>query len=609
MLRGVEVTYGPASTLYGSDALGGVIQMTSKSPLLSGGKKFVSSGSSLIRYSSANDEKTSHVDLNMGGKKWAFLQSYTYNFFDDLRMGAKYPREFKDFGKRKQYIANIGGIDTIVTNSNELRQRPSGFRQWSLLQKVLLTPSENVRHTLNLQHSNSTNVPRYDRLQDKRNNSLRYADWYYGPQSRSLAAYEFSVGKLNWVDELKAIASYQHIGESRHTRELRRYDRFDHRFERLHVLGTTIDVKKKFKSHEFTSGLDWQYNDVNSTANRENTVTKTVSKLDSRYPNGENKMTYAGVYAQHQGSFFHNKLLVNDGIRFQVITLYSTIDDNSYYNFPVTKIRQVNNAITGNFGLAYIPNKKTRATASLATAYRAPNIDDLAKIFESDGTARQLIIPNPGLKPEHTLSLDAGFRQHLATNVVAEVTTFYTAFQNAIIVSPFQLNGQDSVLYNGSMSRVFASQNKSEAFIYGFNANTTIQFTTRLKFYSSLSYTYGRIRDNGRSKTPLDHIPPVTGKTSLVYTFQRIHTELFVLYNGWKHLEDYSNSGEDNLQYATVKGMPGWTTYNFRVGFFTIYRFQIQAAIENIMDRNYRSFSSGFSAPGRNFIVAIRRSF
>ncbi|HVG14358.1 MAG TPA: TonB-dependent receptor plug domain-containing protein, partial [Chitinophagaceae bacterium] len=211
MLQGVEVTYGPASTLYGSDALGGVIRMSSKSPQLSQDKKYIYSGTAFTRYSSANDEKTGHVEFNIGNNKWGFLQSYTYSFFDDLRMGTKYPKEFPDFGMRKEYMANIGGIDTIVTNSNQQRQRPSGFSQWSLLEKVLFAPRENVRHTLNLQHSNSTNVPRYDRLQDERNNVLRYADWYYGPQSRTLAAYELSAGKLNWVDEVKAIISYQHI--------------------------------------------------------------------------------------------------------------------------------------------------------------------------------------------------------------------------------------------------------------------------------------------------------------------------------------------------------------------------------------------------------------
>ncbi|HVG15241.1 MAG TPA: TonB-dependent receptor, partial [Chitinophagaceae bacterium] len=413
----------------------------------------------------------------------------------------------------------------------------------------------------------------------------------------------------NWVDEVKAIISYQHIDESRHTREYRRYDRFDHRFERVNVWGATLDIKKKWRSHEFTSGLDWQYNDVHSSAKRENIITKTESKLDTRYPDGENKMAYAGVYAQHQVSFFNDKFLINDGIRFQAINLYSVIDDNTFYNFPVTTIRQVNNAITGNLGFAYIPGKRTRATASLATAYRAPNIDDLAKIFESNGAAKQLIIPNPDLKPEHTVSVDAGLRQQLATNVIAEITAYYTAFQNAIVVSPFQINGADSVLYNGSMSKVFASQNKNEAFLYGFSANTTIKIVDRLKLYSAINYTYGRVKNGDKTTSPLDHIPPLTGKTSLTYTPPGIHTEFFVLYNGWKHLKDYSNSGEDNLQYATARGMPAWATYNFRISFSTFYRFQVQAAIENLFDKNYRLFASGFSAPGRNFLIALRKSF
>lgn len=609
ILEVVEVTYGPASTLYGSDALGGVIRMTSKSPQLSKEKKFLSSGSSFIRYSSANEEKTGHVDVNIGNNKLAFLQSYTYSFFDDLRMGSKYRKEYPDFGKRKQFITNINGIDSIVDNANAQRQRFSGFRQWSILQKILFVPRGTIRHTLNLQHSNTTNIPRYDRLQDKRNNILRYAEWYYGPQKRSLAAYELKTGKLNWLDDVKAIISYQNIEESRHTREFRRYDRLDHRIETVNVWGATLDVKKKIKSHEFTSGFDWQYNGVKSRAQREDIRLKSVSKLDTRYPDGKNTMSYTGVFVQHLLSLFNNKLIINDGIRLQAISLQSAINDNSFYNFPITSIRQVNHALTGNVGLAYLPDQCSRATASLATAFRAPNIDDLAKIFESNGTARQLIIPNPNLKPERTLSIDAGLQKSFALKVVAELTAFYTTFRNAIVVAPFQLNGQDSTLYNGAMSRVFASQNKNEAFLYGFSANATFQIQKYLKLYSSIGYTYGRVKNEGKETTPLDHIPPITGKTSLLYTRTKIQAEVYALYNGSKHLKDYSNSGEDNLQYATPEGMPGWVTYNFRVSYFILSGLQIQSAVENVFDRNYRAFSSGFSAPGRNFVVAIRKSF
>src|SRR5688572_8309706 len=107
MLEAVEVLYGPASTLYGSDALGGVIHFRSKSPRLvdSNGKRI--GGIGFVRYSSANSEKTAHVQMNTGGKKFAWLQSATYSDFGDSKMGGNYPDKYPDFGRRTQYVTQI----------------------------------------------------------------------------------------------------------------------------------------------------------------------------------------------------------------------------------------------------------------------------------------------------------------------------------------------------------------------------------------------------------------------------------------------------------------------------------------------------------------------
>ena len=88
MLERVEILYGPGSTLYGSDALGGVVHFRTKAPKLSLNDKTLFTGSAFARYSTANNEKTGHVDLSIGGKKFAWLQSYNFSDFDDVKMGS-----------------------------------------------------------------------------------------------------------------------------------------------------------------------------------------------------------------------------------------------------------------------------------------------------------------------------------------------------------------------------------------------------------------------------------------------------------------------------------------------------------------------------------------
>lgn len=637
MLESMEVLYGPASTLYGSDALGGVIHFRTKAPKLAlDGKKTFTSGNAFARFSSANNEKSIHADFNIGGKKFAWLQSYTFSEFGDMKMGKNYPDQYPNFGRRDSFITRINNRDTVVKNDDPNVQKFSGYQQWDILQKLLYKQSDKITHTLNFQYSNTNDVPRYDRLQDKRNfggsigNTLRWAEWYYGPQKRILTSYELSIAKAGWFDNINLNVNYQDIEESRVQRQFRATNK-EARIERVKVFGFIVDTRKLIKDHELTMGADGQFNTLKSTGTLTNVNTGVMSNLvDTRYPNGDNTMNNLGLFAQHIYKFKNKKLVLNDGLRLQHSTLNSTIADNSFRNLPYTEINQKNTALTGNIGLVYLPAPLTKISTHLSAGFRVPNVDDLAKIFESgtSGGIRQVVVPNPDIKPERTYNIDLGISQNFGKNLRLEASTFYTWFRDALVKAPFLFNGQDSILYNGVRSQVLANVNANKAYLYGFTAAvyaTVKEFT----FSSIISYTEGRFQtdasknsniyekqSNGTyalvsrkvSSKPLDHIPPVFGKTSLQYEKNKLMVELFALYNGWKRLDDFNADGEDNPQYATPDGMPGWFTLNMRSSLKVQKNITIQFAVENLFDRNYRYFSSGFSAPGRNFIIALRAS-
>jgi hemoglobin/transferrin/lactoferrin receptor protein len=102
------------------------------------------------------------------------------------------------------------------------------------------------------------------------------------------------------------------------------------------------------------------------------------------------------------------KLILNDGIRLQSVNLRSIIDDNSFFNLPVTSIEQTTFAATGNLGLVYLPTEDFRLSTGLSSGFRHPNIDDLARVFESSTALKRVVIPNPDIKPEYTYNLDLG---------------------------------------------------------------------------------------------------------------------------------------------------------------------------------------------------------
>jgi hemoglobin/transferrin/lactoferrin receptor protein len=638
MLQSIEVLYGPASTLYGSDALGGVVHLRTKNPTLQEkGKRSGLNGNSFMRFSSANQEKTIHADINWGWKKFAWLQSYTFSDFEDLKMGKNYPDKYPSFGSRDSFITRINEVDTVLQNNQSNIQKFSGYKQWDILQKLLFKPSENATHLLSFQLSNTNNVPRYDRLQDKRDfggtigRTLRWSEWYYGPQKRILTAYEFTRKNAGWLDQINLNINYQDIEESRIQRQYRALNK-EARIEKVKVFGVVADARKTWKQHEWTFGIDGQYNTLKSTGSLINMNTGLVTRLiDTRYPNGKNRMLNLGLFTQHIYKFSSNKFILNDGVRLQHSNLFSSIADNSFRNLPYTEISQKNTALTGNIGLVYLPAVSTKISINLAAGFRVPNIDDLAKIFESGTTGgiRQVVVPNPDIKPERTYNLDLNLIQSIGKNVRLEANGFYTLFRDALVKAPFLYNGQDSIIYNGVKSQVLANVNANRAYLYGFSGAAVFSFHA-FTFSTSLNYTYGRfmtdetktssiyekqsngsyalVKRNVRSK-PLDHIPPVFGKTSLAYEKKNLMLEIFSLYNGWKRLDTYNADGEDNAQYATPDGMPGWFAFNFRSSCTLKQYWVIQIAVENILDRNYRYFASGFSAPGRNLILSIRYSF
>lgn len=604
MLEKVEVLYGPSSTLYGSDALGGVILFKTKDPELADWQGNNYSTNVMTRYSSANNEATGHVDFNLGFGKFASLTSATFSKFGDMRQGNLRNPYYPALGIRNQYTERVGDSDVVFLNPDPNVQKFTGYSQVDLMQKFLYQQNEHISHKVNLQYSTTTDIPRYDRLTDIRNGTLRYAEWYYGPQDRLMGAYSFEAENLpGFIDEINAGVNYQHIEESRHQRSLNN-DVRDNRLEQLGIIGYNIDLRKKMDRHELTIGTDGQHNTVKSSAYGYNLVTGAETPVDTRYPDGGSNMFYGAVYAQHLWKIVPEKLILNDGLRLNYVDLTARFDDKSFFPFPYDEATQQNTALTGNLGLIYMPGNRWRLSLNGSSGFRSPNIDDVGKVFESV-SGEIVVVPNPNIEPEYTYNGDLGISYTDNDHIRIEANGFYTWFRNAIVTAPFALAGDSSIVYDGKLTQVVANQNKAKAYLYGVNANATLKLTPRVTFYGSFNYTYGRY-ENAGATVPLDHIPPIHGKLSLIYRQKRFEGEVYTMYNGWKRLEDYSPSGEDNLKYATPLGMPSWYTLNVRTGYRFNDNMSIQIALENITDRNYRAFASGVSAPGRNLVISLR---
>ncbi len=605
VLDRMEILYGPSSTLFGSDALGGVISLSTKEPNLSSTYKTQFSGAATLRYSSAMQENRGNIQLNIGGQKWASFTSVSYGSFGDLIQGSNRRPEYPNFGKRNIYVERVGNIDIVVPNSNPNKQIGSGYKQVDITQKFLFQASKNIQHVLNLQFSNTNDIPRYDRLSEMNGTVPVFAEWYYGPQIRNMAAYHLTAkDQVGFFKDIKITASFQDLEESRISRRFQSTNK-DFRWERINVFGLNIDAKHYYGKHELHIGAESYSNYVKSTAERVQIVSGAKSRITTRYSDGPTTMATHAIFAQHTYKI-SDQLTINDGLRYNLVQLNAQFVDTALTRFPFTKAEQSNQSITGNFGIVYATKNNLRAAFVMSTGFRSPNVDDLAKVFDS--RTGLVVVPNTSIKPEYTYNIEFNLNKY-SKSFNYGVAVFYTAFDNALVLDRYLFNGQDSIFYSGIKSAVFALQNKAKAGLYGLSLNASVQMGQTFSAEGVINFTKGQFRDAINGKTPLDHVPPTYGRFALKRQGLKWNADLSVLFNGWKRLAAYNLNGEDNLQYATPDGMPAWYTLNFRSSFQLKKQVQLQINLENIFDLNYRYFASGISAPGRNLSLSLRAAF
>ena len=611
MLENVGVFYGPSSTLFGSDALGGTVAMTTKSAkfLNGAGKKF--SGGINTRYGSVNEEKSVAVNLNYATSNFASLTFFSFNDFGDLKMGKEKNHNGDYFGERPNYVSTVNGVDQLNVNSDKYTQVGSAYKQYNFMQKFAYKTNSGYLHGLNFQYSTTSNVNRYDRLTEKSSTGLKFAEWYYGPQERLLAIYSLQKEKAFLNSDLKVNVAYQNVKESRHNRRFNNYN-LQHNEENVDMFSVSLDLDKKFTKGELFYGFESYYETLKSTAYANNINTGVVTSINTRYPNGNNNMMRNDFYISYNEKM-SGKTFWNVGARAGYTSLKSTIADNSVFALPFDEISQGNFTYSGTLGITHNTSKNFALKANVATGFRAPNIDDLAKVFESvpgsSSALGTLIVPNEDLKPEKTITGDLGIVvQSDSKKIKLESTYFYTRLYDAIVTDDFTYNEQSIVNYNGFDAQVKANQNKGKAFVTGFSTNVSAYIISDLLFSANFNYTLGRVVEEG-SQRPLDHIAPYFGKVGLAYTYNKLNLEGYMLYNGKKDISDYSTSGEDNAQYAPANGMPAWETYNFKAGFQVLNGGTLFAGVENILDTQYRVFASGINAPGRNIYGGIKYTF
>ena len=472
IIERTEIVFGSNSVIYGSDALGGVIHFYTRKPEITNGD-FELHGNGFLRYSSVNQEKTFGTGLEYGKGKLAGLTHLTISSFGDTKTGKNGNQKHIENWKRKHYQKFINGQDSMLKNPNPLTQIGTAYQQWDLMQKIIYEPHHNNRYSLNFQYSVSSNIPRYERLNEYLNGKLKYAEWHYSPQKRLLISVRADFKDLShFYDRASIIIGIQNLEEGRITRDFDNPTR-NIRTEKVGVYSMNIDLTKKIKEkHHFSYGLETFYNKINSTAYTENIYGGERGNLSTRYPDGGSEMQNFSLYANHRQNFGNpNKVqfIFSQGLRYNYISLTSIFEDKTFFPLPFDDASLNNNALSGSLGMVLKFSDNLNFRLNSSTGFRSPNVDDMGKIFDSE--AGTVIVPNPNLKPEYTYNLEAGVRGEILKKVQFDVSGFYTYLDNAIVRDNFLFNSEDSIIYDGVLSKVLANVNAEEAILYGWQVD------------------------------------------------------------------------------------------------------------------------------------------
>ncbi|MFN5169958.1 MAG: TonB-dependent receptor [Cyclobacteriaceae bacterium] len=606
-VREAEVVFGPGSVIYGSDAIGGVMDFHTLRPEFST-DGFQFSGNALARYSSANRENTGHLDFNIGLNKWAFTSSVTYSKYGDLQMGSRGPVEYT----RPDYQVRDGANDIAVINPNPDVQVESGYNQLNIMQKIRFRPNERWDITYGFHNSETSNLPRYDRLILKNSSGVfTNAEWYYGPQKWTMHALSVSHRASSALfDQARLTAAYQDYSESRHNRNFSgpNRNRITERFENVKAFSVNLDLDKQIS--ERTSlfyGAEFVTNDVNSVAQRRDIVTEAISPVSTRYPDGSvwrSLAAYASI--RHK---LNEQVILNASSRYTHVYTYAPFD-TTFFDFPFTEATLTNGSFNGALGAAVNLPGDFKIYYNLSTGFRAPNVDDIGRVFDSQPGS--VVVPNPNLKPETAYTAELGYTGRIAERVYVDFAAYYTILDNAIVRSTFQFNGQDSIDYDGTLSQVLALQNINEVRVFGTQISFRWDLTRNLRLESDLNIQRGEEKDpvTGNVYSPT-HVPPTFGSTRLSYRASKWSAMLYANYNGTIRSENLAltERADAHLYAKDAEGKPyspSWTTWNVKGSFSPLGFLTVDVGVENIFDIRYRPYSSGISAPGRNLVIALR---
>lgn len=544
----IEVLKGSGSVQYGSDAMGGVIHVFTKTQDYTAIPKWHAYAAG--RITTQDMEYTGRTSAAYSSKNFMMQGGYTYRQFGDL----------------------VGGDTTGV-------QRPSGYdeRDWDV--KMALKLSDKTELVVSSQQVLQRNVPLYHRVKLE-----NFAYYHFSPQVMQL-----SYARLNWkpggrlVNEASVTALYKHSKEGRQYNRNGNVNVYDE-LDKVNSVGATAEVYSSFNQWwTANSGIEWYSDKVRSSRTRRNG--NNVFNERGLYPDAAVQDNFSAYSLHH---FRWKKWVAEAGLRYNyfVNSLPAAITQlPGQFNKDMVKLTP--SSLVGNASLLYNISPSHIVYASFSNGYRAPGLDDMGTLGLVDFRYE---VPAYDLKPEKNSNVELGYR-FAGKQLQVSAAFFYMHISE--LISRVR-RGTDSV----QGYPVYIKTNDQEAFVRGVEISAQYQITKQLRAQSYVAYQYGQ---NLTRNEPMRRIPPMNGLSSVMYQTTKWYAGVE---QQWAAAQRRLAQGDKDDNRIPKGGTPSWMLWNVYAGYQT-GDFSIKLSLHNIGNEDYRTHGSGINGMGRALVAGV----
>ena len=541
-LEKVDVLKGIGAIEYGSDAIGGVINLVTKELNTSSFKDFRLSNTS--KFLSSQMEKTNRTEMRYATNNWTILGGLSIKRYGDI----------------------VGGDGVGY-------QAPTGYREKNYDIKAKVKISDNQEITFSTQNTIQRDIPIYHKIVlenfkinqvDKQVHNLNYLKYRYASNQKIVSEVLVTISQQR---------SIENRSNQKNNTTLLRKER-----DTIHSTGITAEmIVKPTKNWTSNTGIDIYSDLVNSNTIETNTSANTQTQKRGLYPNGSiyNNNSLFNIHYLNLG-----KLSLIAGIRYNFLDI--RISDTTLGNVTLKP-----SALVTNYGINYQLNKNNFIFGSISTGYRAPNIDDLGALGIVDFRYE---IPSYNLKPEKSKNIELGYK--------------YNSVKTNVTISVFQMNLKDviaRIIVDGQVINgynVYTKKNIESSYIKGTEISVSHQINNHFALQTNATYTYGQ---NVTKNEPMRRMPPFFGQNKLSWHSKNKTVAIRHQFAG-KQTKLAKGDIDDNR--IGVLGTAQWNTIQIDAS-IEWKHVALNASAINILNEKYKTHGSGIYGMGRAFGLSV----